>query len=224
MAQVQTLVAEKRTKTGTSECRRLRRNGIIPGNLYGHGQDPVMFSVSADVLNSLVQSGARILDLQLNGETEKTMFRELQWDTFGVTILHFDLLRIDAQERVTVEVSLDLKGVSPGVAAGGRLDHHTRFLSLECPAFQIPDSIQVRIGSLEIGDAIHVSDLDIPEGFEIHNPPESVVVQVLAPIEEEEEDEEVAGKKKKKKASKRGDISFLRMRRKTIDSIAENTV
>jgi large subunit ribosomal protein L25 len=188
MAQQQMLVAEKRTKTGTSECRRLRRNGLIPGNLYGHGQDPEMFSVPADALNSLVQSGARILDLQLDGDTEKTMFRELQWDTFGVNVLHFDLLRIDAQERVTVEVSLELKGVSPGVTDGGRLDHHTRFLSLECPAIQIPDSISVRIGSLEIGDAIHVSDLEIPDGFEIHNPPESVVVQVFAPLEEEEEE------------------------------------
>lgn len=193
MAQEQTLVAEKRTKTGTSECRRLRRKGVIPGNLYGHGQDPVMFSVSADALNSLVQLGTRILDLQLNGETAKTIFRELQWDTFGIKILHVDLLRIDAQERVTVEVPVELKGVSPGVIAGGLLDHHTRSLSLECPAFQLPDSIPVRIGSLEIGDAIHVSDLDFPEGFEIHNPPESVVVQVLAAREEEEEEEEVEG-------------------------------
>ena len=188
MAREQTLVAEKRTKTGTSECRRLRRAGQIPGNLYGHGQDPVMFSVSADALNSLVQSGTRVLDLQLNGDTETTMFRELQWDTFGMHILHFDLLRIDAQERVTVEVPLELKGISPGVIAGGRLDHHTRSLSLECPAFQIPESIPVRISSLEIGDAIHVSELDIPERFEVHNLPESVVVQVLAPVAEEEEE------------------------------------
>nr|WP_289095659.1 50S ribosomal protein L25 [uncultured Halomonas sp.] len=121
MAQEQTLVAEKRTKTGTSECRRLRRNGIIPGNLYGHGQDPVMFSIPTVALNSMVQSGTRILDLQINGETEKTMFRELQWDTFGINILHVDLLRIDAQERVTVEVSVELKGISPGVIAGGLL-------------------------------------------------------------------------------------------------------
>ncbi len=190
MAQDQTLVAEKRTKTGSSECRRLRRIGLVPGNLYGHGQDPVTLSVTADALNSLVQSGTRVLDLQINGDTEKTMFREVQWDTFGMNILHFDLLRIDAQERVTVEVSVELKGASPGVIAGGHLDLQTRSLSLECPAFQLPDSIPVRIGSLEIGDAIHVSDLDFPEGFEIHNPPESVVVQVLAPREEEEEVEE----------------------------------
>ena len=189
MAQEQTLVAEKRTKTGSSECRRLRRNGQIPGNLYGHGQDPVTFTVPADALNSLIHAGTRVLDLQLNGDTQKSMFRELQWDTFGVNILHFDLLRIDAQERVTVEVPLELKGVSPGVVAGGVLEQQIRSLSLECPAFQLPDSISVRIGSLEIGDVIHVSDLDIPEGFQVHNPPESVVAQVLAPREEEDEEE-----------------------------------
>ena len=77
MAQDQTLVAEKRTKTGTSECRRLRRIGLVPGNLYGHGQDPVTLSVPADALNSLVQSGTRVLELQINGDTEKTMFREV---------------------------------------------------------------------------------------------------------------------------------------------------
>ena len=192
MAQDQTLVVEKRTKTGTSECRRLRKKGFVPGNLYGHGQNPVMFSVRAGVLSTLVQSGTRVLDLKLNGDTEKTMLRELQWDTFGIKILHVDLLRIDAQERVTVEVPVELKGVSPGVTDGGLLDHHTHSLSLECPAFQLPDSIPVRIGSLEIGDAIHVSDLDFPEGFEIHNPPETVVVQVLAAREEEEEEDEGA--------------------------------
>jgi large subunit ribosomal protein L25 len=211
MTQEQALVAEKRTQTGTSECRRLRRKGQIPGNLYGHGQDAVAFTVPADALNALVQTGMRVLDLQLNGDTEKTMFRELQWDTFGINILHFDLLRIDAQERVTVEVSVDLKGVSPGVAAGGHLDHHTRSLSLECPAFQLPDSIPVRIGSLDIGDVIHLSDLEFPEGFVVHNPPDSVIVQVLVPRKEEEEvdeaepgpaEPEVIGRKEEKEDEK----------------------
>ncbi len=151
-----------------------------------------MLSARADALNALLNSGTRVLDVEINGGTEKVMFREVQWDAFGNKILHFDLLRIDADERVTVEVQVELRGISPGVTAGGVLDHHSRTLSLECPAIQIPDSIPVRISDLEIGDSIHVSDLDLPAGFEIHNPPESMVVQVQAPKEEEEELEEAA--------------------------------
>lgn len=186
MSEEQTLVAEIRTKPGTSESRRIRRRGSVPGNLYGHQLTPVMLSVPQDRLSNLVHSGIRVLDLEVDGKHEKAMLRDLQWNTFGTHILHFDLIRIDADERVTVEVPVELKGVAPGIAAGGILDHHVRTLSLECPASQLPESITVRIHELETGDSIHVSDLDIPAGFEVHTTPETIVVQIVAAKDDEE--------------------------------------
>ncbi len=190
MANEPTLVTEKRTELGTAECRRLRKRGIVPGNVYGHNQDPVAISTSAESLNSIVLAGTRVVDFNLGGAVEKAMFREVQWDTFGTHIQHFDLVRIRADERVTVEVPIELRGMAPGTTAGGVLDQQLRSLTVECLAFEIPDSIAVRIGALEVGQAIHVSDVELPADINLHNPPEAVVVQVVQAAEEELEEAE----------------------------------
>jgi large subunit ribosomal protein L25 len=184
------LVAEKRVKLGTAESRRLRKQGRIPGNLYGHKKDSVAFTVVGDEINSVAHRGLKVVDLELEGQVEKTLFREIQWDTFGARIQHFDLLRIDADERVTIEVTVELRGISPGVQAGGILDQPLRTLTVECLAHQIPDTISVRIGGLEIGQSISVGELELPEGSEVQNPTEAIVVQVSAPVEEMEDEEE----------------------------------
>ena len=187
MADEPTVVAERRTELGTAECRRLRKRGIVPGNMYGHQKDVVAISVAVENLNSIVTAGTRVVDLHLEGAVEKAMFREVQWNTYGTHIQHFDLVRISADERVTVEVPIELRGVAPGTTAGGVLDQQLRSLTIECLAFQIPDSIPVRIGSLEVGQAIHVSDVKVPADANVQNPPEAVVVQVVQAAEEEEE-------------------------------------
>ena len=181
------LVAQKREKTGKWEMRRLRKTGRTPGNVYGHHIDPVPISVTADSLDTLIHGGSKVVDVEIDGQTEKAIFRDIQWDTYGVIIQHFDLLRIDPDERVTVEVTVDLRGTAPGTASGGILDQHLRTISLECRAIEIPDSIIVRIGELQIGQAIHVSDLDVPAGMVVHNSPDTVVVQVVEPVVEVEE-------------------------------------
>ncbi|VAX40845.1 hypothetical protein MNBD_PLANCTO02-1123, partial [hydrothermal vent metagenome] len=93
-----TLAAEKRTKTGTSESRRLRREGLVPGNIYGHKQEPISITVSGKTLEKLIYSGSHLIDLELDGKTNKALFREVQWDTFSTHVIHFDLLWVDQQE------------------------------------------------------------------------------------------------------------------------------
>jgi len=184
-----TLVAEKRGKLGTAENRRLRKRGITPGNLYGHGKGSVSISVPTDALDAMVHAGTKVVDLDVAGEKEKTMFREVQWDTFGITIQHFDLIRIDADERVVVEVNIEIRGISPGVQGGGVLDAQLRTFTVECLAIEIPASIPVRIGELEIEQSIHVSDVEFPPGVNVQNPPEAVVVHIAPPVVEEEDEE-----------------------------------
>jgi large subunit ribosomal protein L25 len=192
MAVEMKLAVARRTHLGSTACRRLRRDGKIPGVVYGHQKDPVSFEVTWETLAPVLKAGTRVVDLDLDGRVEKTMFRHIQWDTFGTAVKHIDLLRIDPNERVEVEVPVVLKGVAAGALAGGILDHHLHNVTLECLAIQIPDAIPVKIAELQIGQAIHVSELELPPNTIVKNEPETVVVQVKQPIETEEPAAEAA--------------------------------
>ncbi|HUG89854.1 MAG TPA: 50S ribosomal protein L25 [Planctomycetaceae bacterium] len=190
MAEGFKLAVERRQQRGSTECRRLRKRGVIPGNLYGHGLEPVAIAAPADAISSLVMHGHRVVGLEYDGSSETAMFQDVQWDALGIQIQHFDLLRVDAQERVEVEVLIELKGTSPGAMAGGMLEQPLHELTIECPAIQMPDSIVVRINDLQIGQAIHVRDLELPEGVTAVTDPDQVIVQVVQPVEVPEEAEE----------------------------------
>lgn len=180
------LAVKRRAENGSLQCRKLRRGGFVPGNLFGHKQDAVPLSAQLTDVMSLVRAGTRVLDVEVEGHAEKALFREVQWDYMGREIIHFDLLRIDPNERLTVEVKIELKGTAPGVLGGGVLDHSLRTVEVECLAIQIPDSIQVKISSLEIGQAIHVKELEAPPDTKILNNPETVVVRVAEKVTEAE--------------------------------------
>jgi large subunit ribosomal protein L25 len=191
MAEGFKLTAERRPQRGSAECRRLRRRGIIPGNLYGHGQEALPIAAPAEAINALVMHGHRVVGLEFDGSSETAMFQEVQWDALGSHIQHFDLLRVDAQERVTVDVPIELKGTAPGAMSGaGMLEQPLHELTIECPAIQMPDAIVVRIGELQLGQAIHVRDLQLPEGVTALTPPDQVVVQVVHAAEAPEVEEE----------------------------------
>lgn len=191
MAQLFTLNAAKRTETGTTACRRLRRRGMVPANVYGHEIDPLCVTLDGDDLRPVLSSGAHVVDLNVDGTVEKALIRDVQWDTFSTDVQHVDLLRVDPNERVHVLVPVHLKGTAPGVMANGMLEHHMHSLNVECPAVEIPDEIGVRINQLQIGDVIHVSDLhDLPEHLIVLDPPDTVIVQITeavaaAPVEAE---------------------------------------
>tara|TARA_R110002111_G_scaffold261826_3_gene335811 strand:- start:14804 stop:15418 length:615 start_codon:yes stop_codon:yes gene_type:complete len=181
--------AFKRDKLGSIESRRVRRAGRIPAVVYGHEQEPAHVCVESKDLENLVKNRERVFEIDVEGKVEETMLRELQWDTFGLQILHVDLVRINASERVTVEVPVRLRGTCPGVVSGGILEQPLHSLELDCLAHNIPDDIPVRINSLEIGDAVYVRDVIVPRGSKLHNAEDQVVVHVVAPKGEEEEAE-----------------------------------
>src|SRR6516164_2052582 len=94
------------------------------------------------------------------------------------------LVRVDPNEKLTVEVKVELKGTAPGTLSGGVLDHALRTLTIECLAIEIPDSVLVKISTLEIGQALHVRELEVPPHTRILNNPEAVVVRVAQPVAE----------------------------------------
>ncbi len=188
MAEIATLAVEPRNELGTQLCRRLRKHGRVPGNLYGLGGESITLSVANDDLEPMVGAGIQVVQIDENGTQTVAMFRELQWDTFGTHIRHFDLLRIDPNKKIEIEIGVDIRGVASGTLTGGLLDLQRRTLTVRCAAFQIPPNIPVRISQLEIGQGIQVQDLAPIEGVEFLAAPESTVVQVNAPIVIEEDE------------------------------------
>jgi large subunit ribosomal protein L25 len=210
MATATKIAAKSRKESGTSHCRRLRVEGIVPANVYGHGKDPVGITIPAEAARPLVMSGHKVVDLEIDGAEEKALLREVQWDTFGLHLLHLDFQRIDAKQRVLVDVPIHLKGTAPGATAGGVLEQPLHSLHIECLAVELPDEISVKIGTLEMGQAIHVRDLtDLPPSVVVKNPPDAVIVHVVQPRVEEEAaapapaaaEPEVVGKKKEEGAA-----------------------
>lgn len=133
----------------------------------------------ADALRPILKSGAHVVDIDMSGKTDKAVIREVQWDIFAQSIRHVDLLRVDPNERVNITLPIELKGTAPGVLAGGILEQIIHDLSIDCLAYQIPDSIQVRITALDLGKAIHVKDLELPEGCHAHAQPDAIVVHIV---------------------------------------------
>lgn len=175
------LPTEPRTEFGSKSCRRLRLQGLIPGNVYGHEDAPAAIVVKSDFFTPHVMSGVKVFDIEVNGKADKTLLRELQFDALGIEITHFDLLRVDPTERVTVTVPIVLKGMAPGAAsANGVLEQPLHALTIDCLAYQIPDSIPVRINNLQIGDAIHVKELELPADMHPHHPADAIVVHVVS--------------------------------------------
>ncbi|MBW3541595.1 MAG: 50S ribosomal protein L25 [Planctomycetes bacterium] len=186
MAEEAVLKAQIRKRTGSAECRRLRRQGVLPGTVYGHREDAVAIAVPADRFDAIVHGGHRVVEMELDGHNQTALLQDVQWDPLGISIQHFDLLRVDRNERVTVDVTIVLRGTAPGAVAGGVVEHQLHKLSIECPAVGIPDSIVVRIGELQIGQSIHVGDLELPEGVTVLTSADQPVVQVVEAVEAEE--------------------------------------
>jgi large subunit ribosomal protein L25 len=186
MAETVVLVAQERKEHGTRAARRLRREGKVPGVVYGHKEATVPITVPGDELTRAIRHGARIIDLKQDATVQRALIKDLQWDPLGHDILHVDFARISKDEKVELRVRLELRGTSPGVTGGGILSQALHELTVVCLPESIPDSLRVNIGSLQIGDFLHVRDLTLPEGVAVKADPDAVIVHIAAPIAEAE--------------------------------------
>lgn len=184
MAEFMLLKAQPRDLFGTANARRLRKKGLLPAVVYGHKEAHLDVVLNRDDVEKVVKKGAHIVDLEAGGKTEKARFRELQWDSVGVDLVHVDFMRVSKDERIVVPVRVELRGIAPGVGEGGVLDQPIHVLQVECPALEIPEHIRVTVDKLKLGDAIHVKDLTLPPGAVAKADPDAVVVHVKAHKEE----------------------------------------
>jgi len=193
--------AKLRESTGNGPARVLRRMGEVPAVIYGPGKDTVLLSVSTKDLEGIFKKAnvrQALLNIEIqNGalHTRTAMIKELQTHPVSRKFLHVDFYEISMDRKIKVKIPVVTKGIAKGIDFGGMLQVIKREIEVLCLPVGIPESIEVDITELNIGDSIHVKDLVLPQGVEIPDDVNYTIVTVLATKSEEkavEEDEVVA--------------------------------
>ena len=190
------LKAQVRKTTGKGPARTLRREGRIPAVLYGPKADSMMLSIDFKEFEQIVKKvnvGSVLLNLQIqNGETlsRPAMIKELQTNPVSGAFVHVDFYEIDMLRKINVNVPVVTRGKSEGIEEGGLLQIVRREIELFCLPTAIPESIEVDISDLKIGDSVHVREIALPDDVELPEDIDFTVITVLAPKVEEEVVEE----------------------------------
>jgi len=185
------LNVERRSTLGKNEARRERAKGKIPAVVYGSKKPTVSIHVDRKALTDAFRGGGgenAIFLLKMAGtdQTRHVMVKELQQDPLSRKALHIDFVRIEMTEKIRVKVSVEVTGVAAGVKTeGGILDFVTREIEIECLPGNIPEHLPLDVADLGIGDALRISDLQAPEGVEVVDDLEKVIVHVAHPAAEE---------------------------------------
>lgn len=179
------LKVEVRQTRGKRHARRMRSAGQVPAVLYGHGEQNLSLSASADQLQIVMRHGARVVDLE-GAVSEKAFICDLQWDVFGLEVLHLDLARVSADEKVEVELPVELRGEAPGAKEGGVVTQTLHHVRVECLVTSIPEKLSLRIHGLGLGQSLLVSDLELPAGATMITEADAQVVQCAEPKAESE--------------------------------------
>ena len=189
------LVAEVREGKGKGVARKLRAAGRIPAVLYGRGKESRSLTLDPHALEQLLRASDAgmntLIDLRVAGPEAKgqvVLVKELQRDPVRGVPLHADLYQVDLETSIDVSVPIHLVGRPQGVELhDGILDHSLRELEIACLPRAIPESFEVDVSELEIGDTIHVRDLALPEGVELRSDADLSVASVVAARVVEEE-------------------------------------
>jgi large subunit ribosomal protein L25 len=163
--------------------------------LYGHGNDAVSLSVDSKELYHLLHTGAGsnvLVDIVVDGTDHLAMPREIQRDAIRGSFWHIDFLEVSRDQTISVDVPIHVVGESVGVKQGGVLEHHLWDLRVECLPGDVPESIQVDISALEVGDSLKVSDLAVPSAVTVLTGSDESVLAVVVPQAREVEEAEAA--------------------------------
>jgi large subunit ribosomal protein L25 len=156
----------------------MRDRGQVPAVLYGHGEETVSLTVLRDQLDAVLRHGGHVVELK-GAVSDSALLKAIQWDSLGTQVLHVDLARVSAGERVAVTLAIELRGDAPGSHDGGVVEHPLHEVEIECPVAKIPEKLVVNINHLELNGVIHASDLELPEGAKLLVAPESVVAHCI---------------------------------------------
>jgi len=196
MAKTLTLKAENREHTGSKAVKKVRLQGRIPAVVYGHKQEPEAISLDAHNFVEGLHHGHRLIDVQIGKKKEKVIVKDLQYDYLGKNIIHVDLMRVSMTETVKVTVPIELKGTAQGTHEGGIVEGHVDHLEIECKVTDIPEMIVVSVKDMNVGDALHAGEIELPDGVKLIGSTETLVVTchlvaAAKTTDELEEEEEV---------------------------------
>jgi len=187
MSQSFEVVAQPRSDEGKGASRRLRRQGLVPGIVYGGRQEPQMIALShSDLLRKLEEEAfySSLLELQIGDARSRVVLKDLQRHPAKPFILHVDFQRVSMEERLRMTVPLHFENeeTAKGVKAGGKVSHNVTELEISCLPKDLPEYIAVDIGGMEIGDILHVSEVALPDGVELTHAidPDTPVVLIHA--------------------------------------------
>ena len=192
------LAAYLRKSTGKQAARKLRKNNQVPAIFYGPGTESVMLALDYPEFERLLKQASGeniILDLQVKSEggteSKKAMLKDLQVDPVKDTYVHADFFEISMDKEITVDVPIQLINTPIGTTNGGILQHIRRELSITCLPDKLIDVFDIDVSGLDIGDSIHIEDIELPEGITTAEEGRLTVAVVAAPTVEEKEEKEI---------------------------------
>ena len=198
MSMPTTLSALSRSGTGKGAARTLRRAGLVPAVIYGHGEETRACSVNKKELEKVITSSgyeSTLIELKLDdGNSQNVLIREVQIHPYRPEVLHVDFLAVHKGEKVKLEVAVRFLGVATGVKEGGIMEHLRHEVEIRCIPSKIPEALEFDISELGIGDGVTVGDLTVPEDVEILTDPSATIAAIVPPtvhkVEEPVEEEE----------------------------------
>jgi large subunit ribosomal protein L25 len=169
MSDIISFTAEKRERAGKGVARALRREGLVPAVIYGDNKEPEGVSLSRKDFTKLYNTGrlmSTLLDIEVDGKKTRVLTRDLQLHPVRDDIMHADFLRLSKGTKIAVEVQVIFlnEDTCPGLKTGGVLNVVRYTVELNCPADSIPESIEVDLASVNMGDSVHISDITLPDG------------------------------------------------------------
>ena len=189
-----TLTVRERPERGSRAARRLRRQGVVPGVVYGAGGEPTAFAVGARELRQALVSESQVIDLEVgSARARPVIVKQQQNHPVRGEVVHVDLLAVRLDEAIhsTVIVELDGAEDAPGVRAGGVLEHVTRELNIEALPTDLPERIHVDVRHLEGAATMHLSEVTAPQGVTFLDDLEETIIATIVPPTEEEEPEAI---------------------------------
>jgi len=179
--------ATKRTETGSGISRRLRREGKTPATVYGLGKKSLSIIMDTKDWDKIAKLDSHIVELNIESQKLNTLVKEVQYNTLSSTTMHVDFLEIDMKEEITASIPINISGEAAGMAVGGMLNQLEYEIEVTSLPTNLPESIEIDISALEIGDSIVASDVILPKNVTLSSYPDATLIQVALPRAQEEE-------------------------------------
>ena len=190
MASYYKLTIEERSGLGTSTARAMRRNGKIPANYYYHGESNQNIAIDKKIFNQAVQSGQRVFEVEMNGETLYVMIKAAQYHPVTEEVMHIDLMRVRRTEKMTFSIPVILEGEAAGSNEGGLVAQVASSIDIECFPTDVPENISLDISSLELNGVMTASELTLLEDIVLISPEDTTIATCNPPRAEAEPEEE----------------------------------